>query len=628
MLPEVGFLLLIIASISNLFLAIIPAMGLYAQKSSFVNATPKLSYFAFLSITLSFTILAYSFAIDDFSLLYVATHSNSQLPTFYKIAASWGGHNGSMLFWFFALNLWTTVFSLSNRNNKSELVIHTLAILGFITFCFSLFLIFYSNPFEREFPIPMEGSDLNPMLQDLGLIFHPPLLYLGYVGFAVTFALVMATLITNKFNAEFIRLMKTWVRIAWGFLTLGILLGAWWAYYELGWGGWWFWDPVENASLMPWLLGIALLHTLSINHKKGIFIHWTIILSLLCFSLTLLGTFIVRSGVLTSVHSFTSTGNKGLALLLLFSTLTLISFTIYAVRIKPTNTNYPIKLSSLTGMTLIFNIIISLATFVVFIGTFYPMFYTVMNWGTISVGAPYFNLLFFPLIGLVCVLMICLFTFKNNKYKHIIILLLSLVATFVVLNSTLLYFQRVNISLVAICFICVAFYLLFTTILQFNLSKIPFVLAHCGVALAIFGATMMGYFSLEKGVKLAPQQEIIFNGMTFEYARFSNEIGQNYTSEQAHFIVYKEKQEIAKLVTEKRFYAVTDTQMSEVGLDRSYLGDIYIVMGDKLGKGEFTFKLQYKPFVVWLWIGGILMALGVCWHLFSEIFTRFRLKKE
>lgn len=386
MIPELGFLALLIASLCAFLLALVPQVGIFLRKPYMIGTAWNLSYLFGIFTCIALFCLAYAFALDDFSVQYVAHHSNSQLPIFFKVSATWGGHEGSMLFWLFALALWLMLFAFSSRHKDPIICARALSVFGLICFGFCLFILFLSNPFERSFPQAFEGRDLNPMLQDVGLIFHPPLLYLGYVGFAVNFAITISALVSGHLDAAVARMMRPWVLLSWLFLTLGIVLGSWWAYYELGWGGWWFWDPVENASLMPWLLGLALLHSLSITEQRGIFSYWTLLFSLLAFSFSLLGTFIVRSGVLTSVHAFAVDGDRGIALLILFFLLTVSAFTLFALKVNLPQSAVRFRLISKENALLLLNILLTIATVSVFLGTFYPIVFTALQWGSISVG--------------------------------------------------------------------------------------------------------------------------------------------------------------------------------------------------------------------------------------------------
>ena len=620
MLPEFGFLSLLFATTAALLLSIVPQIGIWRNKPSLTNTAWGLSYCFGIFTSVSIGILAYSFAMDDFTLEYVAAHSNSQLPTFFKVAATWGGHEGSILFWLFTLSLWLVAFAFFSRKNDRTFSAQTLSLLGLICLGFAIFILFYSNPFGRAFPAPSEGRDLNPMLQDIGLIFHPPLLYVGYVGFAVNFAMSISALIFNRSAQAIARAMRAWVLVSWLFLTLGIVLGAWWAYYELGWGGWWFWDPVENASLMPWLLGLALLHSLMVTEKQGMFSYWTTLFSLLAFAFSVLGTFIVRSGALTSVHAFALDSSRGYVLLLIFFLLTVGSLSLFALRTNTNESAVKFPLISKTGAILGLNIVLTVATVSTFLGTFYPMLFQAMNWGSISVGAPYFNSIFLPLLTLVLFAMaatLCLSWFKSDKkrfFKRLLLLIPAAVIAYGMIWNALQNDDALRFHFFAYVLLTLAIWVLFVTLWQnwakVRLAYFGMILAHCGVAIATMGAVMSSYFGSELGVRLAPQQSQQLGQFEFHYDRFSNEIGPNFTAEVAFFSVSKQGKPYAEIVPERRYYDVRTMTMSEVGLDAGFWGDLYIVMGDNLGKGEFTFRLHYKPLIRWLWLGGILMALG------------------
>jgi len=620
MLPEFGFLSLLFATTAALLLSIVPQIGIWRNKPSLTNTAWGLSYCFGIFTSVSIGILAYSFAMDDFTLEYVAAHSNSQLPTFFKVAATWGGHEGSILFWLFTLSLWLVAFAFFSRKNDRTFSAQTLSLLGLICLGFAIFILFYSNPFGRAFPAPAEGRDLNPMLQDIGLIFHPPLLYVGYVGFAVNFAMSISALIFNRSAQAIACAMRAWVLVSWLFLTLGIVLGAWWAYYELGWGGWWFWDPVENASLMPWLLGLALLHSLMVTEKQGAFSYWTTLFSLLAFAFSVLGTFIVRSGALTSVHAFALDSSRGYVLLLIFFLLTVGSLSLFALRTNSNESAVKFPLISKTGAILGLNIVLTVATVSTFLGTFYPMLFQAMSWGSISVGAPYFNSIFLPLLTLVLFAMattLCLSWFKADKkrfFKRLLLLIPAAVMAYGMIWNALQNDGALRFHFFAYVLLTLAIWVLFVTLWQnwvkVRLAYFGMILAHCGVAIATMGAVMSSYFGSELGVRLAPQQSQQLGQFEFHYDRFSNEIGPNFTAEVAFFSVSEQGKPYAEIVPERRYYDVRTMTMSEVGLDAGFWGDLYIVMGDNLGKGEFTFRLHYKPLIRWLWLGGILMALG------------------
>lgn len=620
MIPELGFIALLFATLSSLLLAIVPHIGIQLRKPLLAGFALHFSYLFGIFISFSLACLIYSFAVDDFSVEYIAQHSNSQLPLFFKIAATWGGHQGSMLFWQFALGLWIIAFALKSQKQDPIITTRTLAILGAISAGFCLFILFFSNPFTRIFPSPFEGRDLNPMLQDIGLIIHPPLLYFGYVGFAVNFALTMAALTEGHLDAAISRWMRPWVLMSWFFLTLGIIVGSWWAYYELGWGGWWFWDPVENASLMPWLLSIALIHSLIATEQRGIFRYWTILLSLFVFALSMLGTFIVRSGVLTSVHAFAIDNERGGALLLFFFLLLSSALTLFATKVRLIKIPVSFGLLSKESALLLVNILLSVATISTFIGTFYPMIFSTMGWGSISVGAPYFNSIFIPLIVILFIAMIIGLAVNWRKiYYTFLFKRFILLAPSLLLASALEYYychldKTLSFSGLALLLLTGTIWLFLATLWQnwrkLSLKRSGMIIAHLGIAVTAMGAIMSSYFGSEIGVRLKPKQCQHLSVYDFCYQGFNNELGANYTSEKAHFEIFKNQQKITTLYPERRYYDVRTMNMSEVGIEWGFWGDLYILMGDRLGHGEFTFRLHYKPFIRWLWFGGLLIALG------------------
>ena len=621
MIAELGNYALALSLAVSFFLAILPLWGAEKGHLQLMSLARPMTYGLFFSLTIAFAALFYLFAVNDFSVQYVVNNSNSSLPIYYRLSAVWGSHEGSLLLWIWLLTLWGAAVALFSKHLPQEAVARVLGIMGIISIGFLLFVLFTSNPFTRTFPdFPVDGRELNPMLQDVGLIFHPPLLYMGYVGFSVAFAFAIASLMTGKLDSAWARWSRPWTIAAWVFLTLGIVLGSWWAYYELGWGGWWFWDPVENASLMPWLLGLALLHSLMVTEKQGMFSYWTTLFSLLAFAFSVLGTFIVRSGALTSVHAFALDSSRGYVLLLIFFLLTVGSLSLFALRTNTNESAVKFPLISKTGAILGLNIVLTVATVSTFLGTFYPMLFQAMNWGSISVGAPYFNSIFLPLLTLVLFSMaatLCLNWFKSDKkrfFKRLLLLIPAAVIAYGMIWNALQNDSALRFHFFAYVLLTLAIWVLFVTLWQnwakVRLAYFGMILAHCGVAIATMGAVMSSYFGSELGVRLAPQQSQQLGQFEFHYDRFSNEIGPNFTAEVAFFSVSEQGKPYAEIVPERRYYDVRTMTMSEVGLDAGFWGDLYIVMGDNLGKGEFTFRLHYKPLIRWLWLGGILMALG------------------
>lgn len=627
MLPELGYFCLIVLVGISAIQVLFSIWGEVTHQSKWLSLNPFFSLCQTVLALVAFGSLIHAFVIDDFSVRYVAAHSNSQLPTFFKFAATWGGHEGSMLFWLTMLALWTGVFCFFSRQTDRLFAYRTMAVLALIIFGFALFIVWVSNPFERGFPPPPEGRDLNPMLQDIGLIFHPPLLYLGYVGFAVSFAMMVAMLLGGVFDYAIAHWIRPWTMIAWGFLTAGIALGAWWAYYELGWGGWWFWDPVENASLMPWLLGTALLHSLVVSEQRGIFNYWTILLAIFAFALSLLGTFIVRSGVLTSVHAFAVDAERGVALLILFFSLSFVALSLFALRVNLWAGKVSFRLFSKETAFLLINGLFVLACLVVVLGTFYPMIFSAMEWGSISVGAPYFNTIFTPLTLMLLTLMgfAGALRWKSTPLKklgwRLALVPIAIAVSFGIISATLSRSTAYDIQLLPTAFISLAVWIILTHLpyraIMWQIRPLAMRLAHIGFAICVVGAMMNSYYGDEMGVRMKPTQRTELAGFWFEYADFSYQIGQNYTAEQATFHLYDNDRFLGTVYPQRRYYDVRTMTMAEVGLAHSGLDDVYIVMGDKLGDKEYAFRLHYKPYVRALWLGGIVMVFAVLLALFG-----------
>ena len=626
MLPELGYFSLILAAVAAAFQVGCSLFSELFKRPHYLALNPLLTGVQSLFSLLSFALLAHAFLTDDFTVIYVAQHSNSQLPDFFKFAATWGGHEGSMLFWLAALTLWTSVFCIFADKSDRLFYHRTLAMIGLIALGFMLFILLVSSPFERSFPPPPEGRDLNPMLQDVGLIFHPPLLYLGYVGFAISFAMVVASLVSGCFDAAVARWIRPWTMISWGFLTAGIILGAWWAYYELGWGGWWFWDPVENASLMPWLLGTALVHSLIVSEKRGVFNYWTILLAIFAFALSLLGTFIVRSGVLTSVHAFAVDPDRGMALLILFFSLSFIALALFAFRVNLWQGEVRFLLWSKETAFLLINGLFAVAASAVLVGTFYPMIFTAMNWGSISVGTPYFNHVFTPLALLLMVAMgiAVVLRWKSVPTKQILWRLYLLpVAVLLAVALTMQTLTQVayTLQILPTIFISLAIWIILTHLpylrYMWQIRPLAMRLAHIGFAICVIGAMMNSYYGDEKGVRLKPNESATLAGFSFTYDDYQDVIGANYTAERAIFKIAKENETLAQVAPERRYYDVRTMTMAEVGLYHHFLDDIYIVMGDKFGNLEYAFRLHYKPYVRALWLGGIVMVFASLLALFG-----------
>ena len=641
MIPELGHFSLIIGLAFAFLLASVPLIGVARKDQYLVRYAWPLSYGMFFFIALSVIVLGYSFAVDDFSVAYVAHHSNSQLPIFFKIAAVWGGHEGSLLFWVFALSVWTAAVAFFSKGLEEVFTARVLSILAMIVIGFSLFMLLTSSPFERLFPIPMEGRDLNPMLQDVGLIFHPPMLYLGYVGFSVSFAFAIAALMGGRLDSAWARWSRPWTLAAWIFLTGGISLGSWWAYYELGWGGWWFWDPVENASFMPWLIGTALLHSVIVTEKRATFRNWTVLLSIFAFSLSLLGTFIVRSGVLTSVHSFAADPSRGMFILLLLGLAIGGSLTLFAFRASDMKSPARFELMSKETMLLVGNILLTVACGTVLLGTLYPLLIDALNMGKISVGPPYFNAVFVP-IALV------LFAFMGIgpsirwkrakagelKAKLMVPAIVSAVigiATPFLVDGKFNAWVMFGIGLavwVTVSTLRAAYDIMQSkdglSLARMGRSQLGMIIAHLGIAVSVVGATMVSNYSIEKSVRMGPGITQELAGYSFHYIETKNVVGPNYTAQQGQVEVTKDGDFITLLKPDRRQYNVRTMDMTEAGIDWGLFRDLYITMGDPISRTEFAVRLNYKPFVRWLWFGSIFMMVG---GLFAASDKRYRRAK-
>ncbi|MDX1283284.1 heme lyase CcmF/NrfE family subunit [Shewanella colwelliana] len=642
MIPELGHFSLIIGLAFAFLLASVPLIGVARKDQYLVRYAWPLSYGMFFFIFLSVIVLGYSFAVDDFSVAYVAHHSNSQLPIFFKIAAVWGGHEGSLLFWVFSLSCWAAAVAFFSKGLEEVFTARVLAVLAMITIGFTLFMVLTSSPFERLFPIPLEGRDLNPMLQDVGLIFHPPMLYLGYVGFSVSFAFAIAALMGGRLDSAWARWSRPWTLAAWVFLTGGISLGSWWAYYELGWGGWWFWDPVENASFMPWLIGTALLHSVIVTEKRATFRNWTVLLSIFAFSLSLLGTFIVRSGVLTSVHSFAADPSRGMFILLLLGLAIGGSLTLFAFRASDMKSPARFELMSRETMLLVGNILLTVACGTVLLGTLYPLLIDALNMGKISVGPPYFNAVFVPIV---LVLFVFMGIGPNIRWKRAKagelkskLVIPALVATIAGVAAPFLVDGNFNIWVVL--GIGTATWILLATLragydmisgkdgislARLGRSQLGMIIAHLGIAVSVVGATMVSNYSIEKSVRMGPGVTQELAGYSFHYIETKNVVGPNYTAQQGQVEVTKDGEFVTLLRPDRRQYNVRTMDMTEAGIDWGVFRDLYITMGDPISRTEFAVRLNYKPFVRWLWFGSIFMMVG---GFFAASDKRYRSVKE
>lgn len=621
MIPELGQFALILAFATALLLGSYPLLGAKWGRLGMMSAARPLAYAQFLLLLLSFLCLTWAFVDNDFTVQYVATNSNSQLPLAYRISAVWGAHEGSLLLWALTLGGWTAAVALFSRRLPLDAVARVLGVLGLISVGITAFVLFTSDPFIRTLPyFPVDGRDLNPLLQDPGLIFHPPMLYMGYVGFSVAFAFAIASLMTGRLDATWARWSRPWTMAAWVFLTLGIVLGSWWAYYELGWGGWWFWDPVENASLLPWLLGTALLHALVVCEQRGAYGHGVLLLSIFTFALSLLGTFVVRSGVLTSVHAFAVDPSRGLTLLLLLGLLLTTALTLFALRADTRAPYARFGFWSKEGLLGAAILLLAVACASVLLGTFYPMVFQSLHLGSLSVGAPYFNAIFVPLALMLMALMTQIPRLRWQRLAPVSRLRALLPPLFGLLGGGLLslaYREQGSLGWSGMLANLIGLWLMASLLFNFPLktrwrdaSRMGSLLAHLGVAVCALGIAQVSHHSQEGGTVLSADKPYRLGTYEFRYEGSEPLLGPNYTAERITLSVHKEGKEVARLMPERRHYSVRTMNMNEPGIQWGLFGDLYVVLGEKMGPDAYAMRLHHKPLVRWIWLGGLLMMAG------------------
>jgi len=623
MIAELGHFALLIALAVAVLMALVPAYGVWRNDATAMAFARPAALVLLTVIFVAYLCLTASFVNHDFSVAYVAGHSHSELPLIYRISAVWGGHEGSLLLWVLMLSGWSAAVALLNRNlplNISALVLST---LGAVAVGFLLFTVITSNPFDRLVPIPADGRDLNPLLQDPGLIIHPPLLYMGYVGFSVAFAFAIAALVTGRLDAAWARWTRPWTTSAWLFLTMGIALGSWWAYHELGWGGWWFWDPVENASFMPWLIGTALIHSLAVTEKRGLLKSWTVLLAIMAFSLSLLGTFLVRSGVLISVHAFATDPARGVFILGFLVVVLGGAFTLYAWRAPKLVSDGAFPLFSREGFLLLNNVFLSVSAAAVLLGTLYPLFADAVGLGKISVGPPYFNAVFLPLMAPLA-LLVGLAAAVNWKRARVtdmtrrlrLPLLLSLVVA-----ALLIWQWATDIGLVVLvggwlgCWTLVAALAEPTRRLRLT-GRLPrgvagMAIAHVGFGAMVLGITFVSLFSVERDVRLAPGQSADVAQFRFQFDGIEPIQGPNYDADRGTIRVYRDDDLVTTLYPEKRFYRGAQQLMTDASVRHSLSRDLYASLGEPIGDaGEWAIRLYVKPMMLWVWLGAVIMTLG------------------
>jgi cytochrome c-type biogenesis protein CcmF len=619
--PELGHFALILAFFVAIAQGVMPLLGGTRGKLQWVALARPAAQTQFLLIAVSFACLAQSFLANDFSVAYVANHSNTRLPTLYRFSAVWGGHEGSLLLWVLMLAGWGAAVSLASRQLPETMVARVLAVLGLVGIGLLAFILFTSNPFERMLPAAAEGRDLNPLLQDPGLVFHPPMLYMGYVGFSVAFAFAIAALISGRLDAAWARWSRPWTTAAWVFLTLGIALGSWWAYYELGWGGWWFWDPVENASFMPWLVGTALIHSLAVTEKRGAFKNWTVLLAIAAFSLSLLGTFLVRSGVLTSVHAFASDPRRGIFILALLVIVVGGSLLLFAWRAPKVSAGGNFSLLSRETLLLMNNVLLVVGTASVLLGTLYPLLVDALGLGKLSVGPPYFNAVFVPVMVPLLVLLAAgpLAQWKQADLRAIarrlrVSLVLALVAgiAFPLLMGRWTPLTAMS-SLLAVWIAASGIFQIIERAKSGNppASFWGMQLAHLGIAVFVVGVAMVGGYQEEKDVRMEPGDTVQVGGYTFRLIGVKAAMGPNYRASMGEVELSREGRVLRLMHPEKRQYFSSQMPMTEAAIDAGFTRDVYVSLGEPLdNRGAWSVRVYYKPFVDWIWGGCLLMALG------------------
>ncbi len=625
MIPELGHYALFLAICLALMQVIFPLRGAMTGQNAYMQLSRYTAWGQFGLAALAMGSLAYAFLTNDFSVAYVAENSNSHLPAAYRFCAVWGAHEGSLLLWVFILTGWMSAVSLFSRNLPEPVLARILAVLAIIAIGFYLFLLTTSSPFTRLWPnIPADGADLNPILQDPGLAVHPPMLYMGYVGFAVPFAFAMAALLSGRLDAQWARWSRPWTLIAWCFLTLGIVLGSAWAYRELGWGGWWFWDPVENASFLPWLAGTALIHSLAVTEKRQLFKAWTILLAVCAFSLSLLGTFLVRSGVLVSVHSFAADPQRGLFMLGFLLFVVGGSLSIYAWRGRTLATDGEFTIASRESLLLSNNILLFVAMLTVLLGTLYPLIIDALHLGKLSVGPPYFNLMFMPLMAPLFILMAIAPLFQwQTMLIHKLRKKLSIYLLIVMVLAILLpLIAGVKNTLWIFCALTLTLWLVLLTLnhgftwrkwprpRRLALSQWAMILAHLGIGVTAMGIICSTAYSQQRDVSMQPGDSTNVGPYEFRFQKMTNIQGPNYEGLRAQMAVYQDAKLLRILWPEQRYFRVADTATTKAAIDAGLFRDLYVAIGSALPDGAWSFRLYYKPFIRWIWAGGVMMFLG------------------
>jgi cytochrome c-type biogenesis protein CcmF len=625
MIPEIGHFALILALALAVCQSVLPLIGAQKNDAALMSVARSTAYGQLLFVAVSFVCLTVAFVKSDFSVLYVANHSQLALPTMYKISAVWSAHEGSLLMWLLILAGWTAAVARFSAGVPERLIARVIGVLGLLSVGFLLFALLTSNPFERLIPAALDGADLNPLLQDPGLAIHPPLLYVGYVGFSVAFAFAIAAMISGDLDQNWARWTRPWTTIAWMFLTVGIALGSWWAYYELGWGGWWFWDPVENASFMPWLVGTALIHSLAVTERRGLFKSWTLLLAISTFSLSLLGTFLVRSGIIVSVHAFATDPTRGLFILSFLGIVVIGALALYAWRAPALDSNVGFSPLSRETFLLLNNVLLVVAATLVLLGTLAPLIVEMLNGGKISIGPPWFELAFLvPMIPLVLLLGVGMHTGwrKQEGGRWVSVLRVPAIAALVVgVVLPLLFYGRVSLMLVIGC--VAATWIFITSLIlpirswrrkegaaAITRSALGMSIAHFGMGLFVIGVTIVSAFGVESDRAMRVGETLEVAGLEFELRELRDVAGPNYTAIEAVVEVREGADFIATIRPQKRQYLVQKSWMTEAGIHPTWNKDLFVALGDSLGNGAWSVRIQYKPMIRFIWFGAFVMALG------------------
>ncbi len=645
MIPELGHFALWIALGVSIVLGVLPMVGAAQNRGDWMALARPSARLLFALVAFAFLCLAASFVGNDFSVLYVASNSNRSLPLHYRVTAVWGGHEGSILLWLLMLTFWTLAVATFSRHLPDKVVSRILAVMGLLSFGFLLFLLMTSNPFDRLLPVPADGRDLNPLLQDPGMVIHPPMLYMGYVGLSVAFSFAVAALIGGNLDATWARWTRPWTTAAWIFLTIGIALGSAWAYYELGWGGWWFWDPVENASFMPWLIATALIHSLAVTEKRNSFKNWTVLLAIMAFSLSLLGTFLVRSGVLSSVHAFASDPRRGLFILVFLVIVIGSSLSLYAWRATSVGLGARFALLSRETLLLSNNVLLVVACGAVLLGTLYPLALDAMNLGKISVGPPYFDTVFVPLLTPLVFLMGVgpLARWKEAELPDLASRL-KWAAGSAVVATVLVAVAKGGVGIVAATGLLMAFWIISSVATdvverlrpaggvrasivhrarQIPRSIVGMMVAHLGIAIFILGVTLVRTGEVERDVQMAVGDTTTIDGMVFTFKGARDVQGPNYRAARGEIEVTKDGRVISTLTPEKRFYPASQSTLTEASIDAGLTRDLYVSLGEPVAGGAWIVRVYVKPFVDWIWGGCLVMALG---GLIAATDRRYRAK--